>query len=133
MICKSHASSIFSRGLLLRCVRLAVWLTCLGLLLSSGPCIPRSHGRSEGIVQRALAWESGWKQPGSAATLLCHLGQTTGPFWTSVSSSIHEGVQKDASGSDALIVYLMCQLGWAMVSRYVVKHCYGCFCEGVFG
>ena len=26
----------------------------------------------------------------------------------------------------------MCQLGWAMEPRYLVKHYSGCFCDGVF-
>ena len=31
------------------------------------------------------------------------------------------------------VVAFMCQLGWAIVPRYLVKHYSGSFCEGVFG
>ena len=27
---------------------------------------------------------------------------------------------------------IMCQLVWAVVSRYIIKHYSGCFCEGIF-
>ena len=69
----------------------------------------------------------------SADTLLCDLGQITEPLWTSVSLSIHERVEQDISGDAALMVYFMCQLGQAIVFRYVVQHYSGCFWEGVFG
>ena len=41
--------------------------------------------------------------------------------------------EKEASGNNALTVCFMCQFGWAVVSRDVVKHYSGCFWEGVFG
>lgn len=31
-----------------------------------------------------------------------------------------------------LMVISVCQLGWAMVSKYLVKRCSGHFCEGDF-
>lgn len=136
--------SISSWGLLLRCVRMTVWLACLWFLLSSYPWVPRSHGRSEGIGRvRGLSgvhWP-GSQDGGSQAPLL-HCSVTldrplglSGPLflvyiWRACFLSVCE---KEASGNNALTVCFMCQFGWAVVSRYVVKHYSGCFWEGVFG
>lgn len=32
----------------------------------------------------------------------------------------------------SMIFNFMCLLGWAMMFRYLVRHCSGCFCEGIF-
>lgn len=32
-----------------------------------------------------------------------------------------------------MVVNFMGQFGWAIMSRYLVKHYSGCFCEGVLG
>ena len=32
-----------------------------------------------------------------------------------------------------MMVNFMCQLDWAMVHKYLVKHYSVCFCEGVLG
>lgn len=31
-----------------------------------------------------------------------------------------------------VMVNLMCQLGWAVVSRYLINYYPGCFCEGIY-
>ena len=35
-------------------------------------------------------------------------------------------------GNRAVMVNFLCQLGWVLVPRYLVKHDSGCFCEGGF-
>ena len=127
--------SISSWGLLLRCVRMAVWLTCLWFLLSSYPWVPRSHGRSEGIGRvRGLSgvhWP-GSQDGGSQAPCCIALCLWT-DLWASLDLYFLSVPEKEASGNNALMVCFMCQFGWAMMSRYVVKHYSGCFWEGVFG
>ena len=34
--------------------------------------------------------------------------------------------------SDIVMINFMCQLGYATVPRYLVKHYFRCFCEGFF-
>ena len=42
------------------------------------------------------------------------------------------GKGKEGAGFSGVMVTFMCQLGWAMVPRCVVKHYSGCFRKGVF-
>ena len=81
-------------------------------------------------------------QDGGSQALLLHCSVTldrplglSGPLflvyiWRGCFLSVPE---KHASGNNDLMVCFMCQFGWAMVSRYVVKHYSGCLWEGVFG
>ena len=43
----------------------------------------------------------------------------------------HTGAKR-ASQSPSVMVNFMCQLGWAKMDRYLVKHYSGCFCEDIF-
>ena len=37
------------------------------------------------------------------------------------------------TGGGVMTANCMCQLGWATVPKYLVKHYSECFCKGVFG
>ena len=33
---------------------------------------------------------------------------------------------------ELMIINFMCYLSWAIVPRYLLKHYFGCLCEGIF-
>lgn len=95
--------------------------------------VPRIVARLHGSVRdsalfsapkwKASRWHSEhlswcWQHPIWSKALLC---------WSSLRLFI-----TSLNPQAVLLVRFMCQLGWARVPRYLVKHYCGCFCEIIF-